>query len=248
MAMGPGNYVLAKSFPVENGVNRFLVRSTTQPGNITVHAAAEGLKPASLTLTTKPFVVENGLTRSLPSANLPSRLDRGPTPSTPSFSITRIPVNVTSATAGANADSTGKSYDDNELSDWVNDGNMNTAWIEYTLEREASISEITVKLNNFRSRVYPLRISVDDKEVFNGSTQTTLGYYTIKCRPQRGRKVRIQLANAATSKDNNTGTEVGGKKLDDGVERNDARSKGTLSIIEIEFYEAIPTSKQALLK
>jgi hypothetical protein len=248
MAMGPGNYVLAKSFPVENGVNRFLVRSTTQPGNITVHAAAEGLKPASLTLTTKPFVVENGLTRSLPSANLPSRLDRGPTPSTPSFSITRIPVNVTSATAGANADSTGKSYDDNELSDWVNDGNLNTAWIEYTLEREASISEITIKLNNFRSRVYPLRISVDDKEVFNGSTQTTLGYYTIKCKPQSGRRVRIQLANAATSKDNNTGTEVGGKKLDDGVQRNDARSKGTLSIIEIEFYEAIPTSKHAFLK
>jgi hypothetical protein len=240
--------VLAKSFPVENGVNRFLVRSATQAGTITITATAEGLKPATLSLVTKPFVVENGLTKTLPSANLPSRLDRGATPSTPSYNITRIPVNVISATAGANADSAGKSYDDNELSDWVNNGNMNTAWIEYTLEREAIISEITVKLNNFRSKVYPLRILVDDKEVFNGSTKTTLGYYTIICKPLRGKRVKIQLANAATSKDSNAGTEVGGKKLDDGVQRNDAKSKGTLSIIEIEFYEAIPTSKQALLK
>lgn len=237
--MGPENYILARSFPVENGVNRFLIRSTTQPGTISINATAEGLRPATLKLTTKPFVTENGLTKTLPSANLPSRLNRGPTPSIPSFKPTRIPVNVISATAGANADSAFTSYDDNELSDWVNDGDMNTAWIEYTLEKEATISEVTLRLNNFRSKVYPLRITMDDKETFNGSTQTTLGYYTIQCKPQKGKKVRIQLANTATSKEANTGTEVGGKKLDDGVMRNDAKSKGTLSIIEVEFYEAL---------
>lgn len=237
MAMGPDNYVLAKSFPVEGGVNRFLIRSTTIPGNITIKATAEGLKEATLTLTTRPFTSENGLSKLLPSAGLPSRLNRGPTPATPSFAMLRTPVNIVHATAGANADTAFASYDDNELSDWVNDGKLSTAWIEYTLEREATVSEVTLKLNNFRSRVYPLLITVDGKEAFNGTTQTTLGYYTIQCKPQKGTKVKIQLTSAASAQNNNTGVEVNGKKLDDGVARDDAKAKGTLSIIEVEIYE-----------
>jgi beta-galactosidase len=35
------------------------------------------------------------------------------------------------------------------------------------------------------------------------------------------------------------GVEVSGKKLDDGVARDDAKAKGTLSIIEVELYEAL---------
>ncbi|MEO6229811.1 MAG: sugar-binding domain-containing protein [Ferruginibacter sp.] len=239
MAMGPGNYLLAKSFPVEGGVNRFLIRSTTSPGTITIKATAEGLKEASIILTTQPFVVTNGLSKILPSAGLPSRLNRGATPTTASYKITRTPINIVSATAGANTDSAFASYDDNELSDWVNDGQLNTAWIEYTLERPATINEITIKLNNFRSRTYPLLITVDDKEVFNGSTQTSLGYYTIKCRPQKGTKVKIQLSGASANKGSNDAVEVNGKKLDDGVARDDAKAKGRLSIIEIELYEAL---------
>jgi hypothetical protein len=238
MAMGPDNFVLAKSFPVEGGVNRFLVRSTTTPGTIIIKATAEGLKGATLTLTTKQFTAHNGVSKMLPAAGLPSRLDRGPTPSTPSFTMLRTPINIVRATAGANTDKAYASFDDNELSDWVNDGKLSTAWIEYTLEREAVVNEVTLKLNNFRSRVYPLRITVDDKEVFNGNTQTTLGYYTIQCQPQRGRKVKIQLTGATASLGTNTGVEVNGKKIDDGVARDDAKAKGTLSIIEAEIYEA----------
>ncbi|HEY1021061.1 MAG TPA: DUF4982 domain-containing protein, partial [Flavisolibacter sp.] len=247
MAMGPGNYVLAKSFPVEGGVNRFLIRSTTTPGNITIRATAEGLKGATLTLTTKPFPLKEGLSLQLPSAGLPSHLQRGPTPPTPSYMPTRTPISIVSATAGAHADSAFASFDDNELSDWVNDGKLTTAWIEYTLDREATVSEITLKLNNFRSRIYPLRITVDGKEAFNGSTETTLGYYTISCTPQRGTNVRIQLAAAAALNDTNTSVEVNGKKLDDGVARDDARAKGTLSIIEAEIYEALPVAKPTAL-
>jgi len=239
MAMGPGNYVLEKTFPVEGGVNRFLIRSTTTPGTITIKASSEGLKDAMITLHTKSFSTEDGLTKILPSSGLPPRLERGPTPLSPSYSITRIPVNITHATAGANADSAFSSYDDNELSDWVNDGKLSTAWVEYTLEREAMINEITLKLNNFRSRLYPLLVTVDGQEVFNGNTQTSLGYYTIPCKPQKGRKVKIQLSNVSSEKGLNTTTEVNGKKLDDGITRDDAKAKGTLSIIEIEFYEAL---------
>jgi hypothetical protein len=244
MAMGPDNYILAKSFPVEGGVNRFLIRSTTQPGTITIKATTEGLKGASLTLTTKPFVVRNGLADMLPSAGLPSLLGRGPTPATPSYAATRTPLTIVGATAGVHADSAFASYDDNELSDWVNDGKLSTAWIEYTLEREATVSEITLKLNNFRSRVYPLQVTVDGKVAFNGTTQTSLGYYTIQCKPQRGRKVRIQLTGAAVNGGSNSGVEVNGKKLEDGVARDDAKAKGTLSIIETEIYESLAEGRE----
>lgn len=99
---------------------------------------------------------------------------------------------------------------------------------------------MTLKLNNFRSRVYPLIITVDGKEAFNGTTKTSLGYYTIKCTPQRGKKVRIQLANVSKDRGGDVGVEVSGKKLDDGVARDDskAKAKGTLSIIEAGIYES----------
>jgi beta-galactosidase len=239
MAIGPENYILAKSFPVEGGVNRFLIRSTTTAGNITITANAEGLKPATITLVTKPFKTKNGLSEILASAGLPVNLQRGPTPATHSYNITREPVSISNATAGANTDSAFASYDDNELSDWVNDGKLNTAWIEYELDRTATVSEITIKLNNFRSRSYPLLITLDGKELFNGSTQTSLGYYTIKCIPQTGKKLKIQLSGNSQNKGNDAGVEVNGKKLDDGVSRNDANAKGTLSIIEVEVYEAL---------
>ena len=238
MAMGPGNYILAKSFPVENGVNRFMIRSTTTPGTITVKSSADGLKDAKITLVTKPFATQNGLTTILPSAGLPSRLDRGPTPSTPSYTMTRIPVMIVRATAGARVDSSFASFDDNERTEWVNDGQLSTAWIEYELDEMRTVSEITIKLNNFRSRIYPLKITVDGKEAFNGNTQTNLGYYTIKCKPQTGKKVKIQLSGISQGKANNE-MEVSGKKLDDGVARDDVNAKGTLSIIEVEIYEAV---------
>ena len=43
----------------------------------------------------------------------------------------------------------------------------------------------------------------------------------------------------SSQKGTNEGTEVNGKKLDDGVIRDDANAKGTLSIIEVEIYEAL---------
>lgn len=105
------------------------------------------------------------------------------------------------------------------------------------------MNEIVIKLNNFRSRRYPLSITVDGKEAFNATTETTLGYYTIKCKPQTGTRIKIQLKDASPAKVNDeVGVEVSGKKLDDGVTRNDANAKGTLSILEVEIYEALKPS------
>jgi hypothetical protein len=238
MAMGQDNFILSEHFPVEGGVNRFLIRSTTTPGTINITASADGLKSATLSLTTQPFAEKNGLSLLLPSAGLPGNLQRGPTPVTLSYTITRNAIGIIKATAGANADSSFASYDDNETTDWVNDGKLNTAWIEYSLEREATISEVTMKLNNFRTRSYPIRITVDGKEVFKDSTSKNLGYFTAVCKPTKGKKVRIELTSEMSSAAN-TGVEVNGKKLDDGVARDDSKAKGTLSIIEVEIYEKL---------
>ncbi|MFV0606232.1 MAG: glycoside hydrolase family 2 protein [Niabella sp.] len=239
MAMGPDNYILAKSFPVEGGVNRFMVRATTEAGTIKITATSDGLKQASIQLTTKPVKTVNGLSDDLPGANLPSQLTRGSTPLTPSYKDFRKSLTIIGATAGANADSAFASFDDNELSDWVNNGKLNTAWIEYELDKPSSIDAISFKLNNFRSKSYPLIIYVDGKEIFKGNTEPTLGYYTINLKPSVGKKVKIQLAGTSfVSKENNE-VEVGGKKLDDGVTRDDAKAKGTLSMIEVDIYSLV---------
>ena len=108
------------------------------------------------------------------------------------------------------------------------------------MAKETVVNEVTLKLNNFRSRTYPIRILVDGIEVFNGVTPRSLGYCTLVCKPTRGKTVTIQLADEASAKDDSKiGVEMGGKKLDDGVARNDANAKGTLSIIEAEIYSKL---------
>ena len=51
--------------------------------------------------------------------------------------------------------------------------------------------------------------------------------------------MRIQLATLSKEEGGNQMVEVSGKKLDDGVARDDSKAKGTLSIIEAEVYEAV---------
>jgi beta-galactosidase len=239
MAQGPDNYILSKSLPVECGVNRVLVRSTTEAGQIVLIARAEGLKGDTMILQTVPVKVQDGLSKAMPSDGLHSLLYRGPTPTTPSFKISRIPLTIVKAKAGANTDSASKSYDDNEMTDWYNDGKLSTAWIEYELDKPATINEVNLKLNNFRTRTYPLRILVDGNEVFNDTTQRSLGYFTAICKPVKGKTVRIELAAANQGKANDITPEMNGKKLDDGVARNDAADKGRLSLIEVEIYEDV---------
>jgi len=80
---------------------------------------------------------------------------------------------------------------------------------------------------------------LDGKEIFNDTTYRSLGYVTLNCKPAKGRKVRIELVGVSKEGGGQQMAEVGGKKLDDGVVRDDAKAKGTLSIIEVEIYEAI---------
>lgn len=240
LAQGPDNYILSKRLPVEGGVNRVLIRSTTTPGKINITAKADGLKSATITLETLPVNVNDGLLVQFPADGLKSNLQRGETPVAQTYQMSRTPVTILSASAGANTEKAKLSYDDNELSDWVNDGNLNTAWIKYNLAKETRVTEVELKVNGFRTKAYPIRILVDDKEVFKGNTIPSLGYFTAVCKPTRGKTVTIQLLGSGkeTAESEKIGVEVNGKKLDDGIERAETKSKGGLSIIETEIYGA----------
>jgi beta-galactosidase len=238
LAQGPDNYILAKDLPVENGVNRVLIRSTTTAGKINLTAKAEDLQSASLSFETLPVKTANGLSNQLPSDGLKPNLSKGATPLDPSYTVSRKSIKIVAAEAGANSDKANLSFDDNELSDWVNDGKIATAWIKYTLAKESRVSAVSLKLNGFRTKIYPLRILVDGKVVFEGNSKPSLGYFTANCKPAKGKTVTIQLVGSGKDKENSyIGVEVNGKKLDDGVDRAETKLKGGLSIIEAEIYE-----------
>jgi beta-galactosidase len=233
----PDNYILSKTLPVECGVNRILLRSTTSAGNVSIKAESEGLQSAMVTLQSKPIDVSNGLATEFPGEGLPSNLKRGPTPSGASFAPSRFAVGVTKITAGVNEQSAANTIDDDETTSWSNKNNLKDGWIRYELDREAVISEVTMKLGGWRARTYPIRILVDSTEVFNSTTERNLGYYTATFNPVKGKQVSIELVGTNTSADAfNAIVEVTGKKLESGEA---ATEKNVLEIIEIEFYERV---------
>ena len=118
IAQGKNNHILDTNLPVECGINRALIRSTTAAGKVTLTAQAKGLLSASLTLETVPVKVTGGLSTYLPQATLKGRLDRGETPSTPSYKDSKKGVRIVSAKAGSNNNDAEKSYDDIELTEW----------------------------------------------------------------------------------------------------------------------------------
>jgi hypothetical protein len=234
IAQGPDNFILSKDLPVECGVNRVLIRTTTSAGKIRLKATSDGLKSSSITLTSKVVDTTNGLSLDMPADGLSSNLKRGPTPLTPSFTITRNPLKVVTASAGTNAEFAQKSFDDDETTNWKNDGELSTGWITYELERPASVSEIVMRLGGWRSRSYPLRITIDGREVYKDSTERNLGYYTAKFPAAKGKTIKIELMNTSTAQDAFNIVEVTGKKLE---AETGNKTKGILEIVEIEFYE-----------
>jgi len=231
IAQGPDNHVLARALPVEGGVNRVFVRSTTQPGKITVRARAEGLAPAVLIIDSTAVRVVDGL--AAPAANLPVRLERGPTPATPSFKVSRVAVPVASIEAASNAEDAGNSVDDDETTKWTSSSGQGA--ITYTLARAAELREIDLKLAGWRENSYPLRVFVDDEEVYQGATPKSLGYVTLALKPKKGSRVRIVLEGAVDQAGAIKLTEVANQaNVDTGSK---ATPKGALSIVEAEFYE-----------
>ncbi len=241
LAQGHENFILAKDFPVECGVNRAILRSTTTAGKVILSASAEGLKGASIELETLPFEVKGGLSSFIPGDHLACRLDRGPTPQGPSYFDRAVDVEIVSATAGANADKVGCSFDDNELSEWTNDGQLQNAWITYNFGRMAQVDEVCIKLTGWRMRSYPLEIYAGDELVWAGDTERSLGYIHLKLKPVMTRSMTVKLKGASADADAFSGiVEVvapAAGELDLFKAKGAEKPSHELRIVEIEFKE-----------
>lgn len=240
IAQGKNNHILDTNLPVECGINRALIRSTTAAGKVTLTAQAKGLLSASLTLETVPVKVTGGLSTYLPQATLKGRLDRGETPSTPSYKDSKKGVRIVSAKAGSNNNDAEKSYDDIELTEWKNDGKLSTAWITYTLERDAKIDDICIKLQGWRSRSYPLEVYAGNTLIWSGNTDKSLGYIHLNVeKPVRANTITIRLKGNTSDKD------AFGQIIEveaiaaNTMELEKSSSKHQLRIIEVEFLETI---------
>jgi len=238
IAQGPENYILSENLPVECGVNRVLIRSTTNSGNIKLTASFEGLTSSTIAFKSISSPQKDGLSTYISSDYQPSYMKRGETPKGDSYKTSRKQIDIVDAITESNQDKAKWSFDDNEKSEWSNDGSLKTAWITYELNHDSDISEIEMKLSGWRSKSYPIEILIDDKVVFKGNTEKSLGYVSIPIKPTKGRFVTIRLIGQTSEKDAFGGiVEVTGKKLEE--ESNNKKNKGSLRIVEIDIYEGI---------
>ena len=232
------NYVLSTSLPVECGVNRVLVRSTVNAGEINVYAHADGLgTPVKVSMHTKPVIGNR-----LPALTLKGNLMRGETPLKPSYQEQAHAVPVVSATAGCNSEAAKNSYDDNELSEWRNDGRLSTAWITYRLERQTAVDDICLKLTGWRLRSYPLEIYAGRQLIWSGETDRSLGYIHLKpTKRVKTNEITIRLRGAGKDKDAFGGivevAEPAAGELDLFKAKNGNETKSELRIVEAEFLE-----------
>jgi hypothetical protein len=240
IAQGPDNYIMAKSLPVELGVNRVIIRSTNEAGTIKLTANSTGLTSASVKIKTNSVQVIDGLSQNYQGIHLPSYLDRGPTPKGRSYQITRYPVKIIAAKAGSNSEQVKHSYDDNELTRWSNDGNIKSGWIEYEFNGSELVDEIELKLDKWRYRSYPVRITIDGKEIFTGNTEKTLGYIRISdFKPVRGKQLKIELTGTHSDHDGYEYQEHDPSQQTKEIADREDKGKGRLGIVEIEVYEKV---------
>lgn len=239
IAQGSDNYILAHTLPVECGVNRVLLRSTTHAGSAQLRVEADGLAPVTLNLHTLPVTTHHGLSTNLPQYFLPLHLSRGETPSTPSYIDHKRTVPIQSVTVGANAETASNLCDDNEQTLWQNDGTLSTAWATVTLQRPAAIDDIALKLSNWRSKSYPLEVYADSTLVWSGITEKSLGYVHLRIpHPQLARTYTIRLTGSATQRDAfGAIVELAGGAAN-ALDRQRTGSH-TLSILEADFMETL---------
>ncbi|HKP69507.1 MAG TPA: DUF4982 domain-containing protein, partial [Pyrinomonadaceae bacterium] len=242
IAQGPENFILSKTLPVEGGVNRVIIRSTTKAGPISLTALSDGLGGSTSMLNSHPITNINGVSTFFPSDGLAVNLGRGPTPRGESFSPTRHTLNAIQVIAGSNGATARNTLDDNELSDWASDGKPENAWIKYDLEKPETIDQVVLKLIGWRTQTYPLKISVDDRVVYTGTTTRSLGYVTINFPPVTGKSIKIELAGEATNRDA-LGNIV---EITGAPDPNSAANRGgstKLGIVEAEFYGSLDNTK-----
>ena len=143
-----------------------------------------------------------------------------------------------SAKAGYDTEHASRSYDDNELSEWKNDGRLSTAWITYRLERKAYIDDICLKLTGWRLRSYPLEVYAGKTLIWSGETERSLGYiHLTPTKRVKTDEITIRLKGAGKDKDAFGGivevAEPAAGELDLFKAKNGGDTKSELRIVEI---------------
>jgi hypothetical protein len=227
--------------PVECGVNRVLVRSTVNAGTMTVYASADGLNGVQQAVI-KTNAVDTE--RLMPALTLKGQLTRGETPLTPSYQERAVGIGIKTVKAGYDSEHAVRSFDDNELSEWKNDGKLSTAWVTYQLERKAVVNDICMKLTGWRLRSYPLEIYAGKKLIWSGETPRSLGYIHLKpTQDVKTNEITIRLKGAGKDKDAFGGivevAEPAAGELDLFKAKNGGDTKSELRIVEVEFISEI---------
>ena len=233
------NYVGSTLLPVECGVNRVLVRSTLTPGTIRLTASAEGMEPATIDLSTSAVDIPN----YLPAMTLKGRLDRGETPLAPSYPEKARDIEIKSAKAGYDSDNALLSCDDNELSEWRNDGRLSTAWITYRLAEKAMLSDICMKLTGWRLRSYPIEVYAGKQLIWSGETPRSLGYiHLTPTKSVKTNEITIRLKGAGKDSDAFSGivevAEPAAGELDLFKAKGGDAPKSELRIVEVDFISS----------
>ena len=234
------NYVGSYDLPVECGVNRVLVRTTPNAGEIHLSAYAEGVKPAYIEMRSEEVKSEE----CLPQLTLKGRLVRGETPQTASYAEQAQGIDIISAKAGYDSEHASRSFDDNELLEWKNDGRLSTAWITYRLAKKAIVDDICLKLTGWRVRSYPLEVYAGKTLIWSGETERSLGYIHLKpAKRVKTNEITIRLKGNGKDDDAFGGiTEVAqpaAGELDLFKAKNGGDTNNELRMVEIEFLEAI---------
>ena len=226
----------AMSLPVECGVNRVLLRTTTNAGDIHLSAYAEGVKPAYVSMKSEKSNCELSIVNC--------QLSRGETPLTPSYTEQARGIEIVSAKAGYDSEHAIRSYDDNELSEWKNDGRLSTAWITYRLAKKTVVDDICMKLTGWRLRSYPLEVYAGNTLIWSGETERSLGYiHLTPTKRVKTNEITIRLKGAGKDKDAFGGivevAEPAAGELDLFKAKNGGETKSELRIVELELIEAL---------
>ena len=239
------NYVRSQSLPVECGVNRVLIRSTVNAGDINITAAAEGLAPVTFALNTRPLSNAEqvssitGTNLYLPALTLKSNLSRGETPNAPSYRDIRRTIEIKGAKAGCAQQEVAQSWDDNELSEWKSDGEKQNAWITYQLAEKTTVDEVVLKLTGWRNKCYPLVIYAGKKKLWEGLTYATLGYVHIPIStPVKTDQLTIRMLGPVQNSNAFGETkELAGGNASELDRIASAKGKVELRIVEIDFLQ-----------
>ncbi len=240
IAQGPDNYILSRWLPVECGVNRVLLRSTTTPGRVRLIAEADSLEAQTLDLRTVEPV----------SAMPEIHRDGSPNHAVPTYTQTKVGAEIVAAQSDTNADDVIKSYDDNELSEWKG-GNS----VTYTLKEPEPVDDICIKLSGWRSANYAIEVVADSSVVWRGITPTSLGYvhleienpvtartYTVRAIDKSKAEAKSgNFKDAEAAKFGNITEVAGGKANELDATATASGRVQPLRIVEIEFlYKTRP--------